>query len=45
MKFFEEPIVEVMSFEAQDVVTTSNEPVETTQPAQPDLPAMIGPCG
>ena len=36
MKLFEEPIIEVMSFEVQDVVTTSQEEV-------PDL-AMIPPC-
>lgn len=38
MKIFEEPIVEVMSFDVQDVVTTSGE-------GEPTLPALMPPCG
>ena len=37
MKLFEKPIIEVMSFEVQDVVTTSSEE------EIPDV-AMIPPC-
>ena len=37
MKFFEEPIIEVMRFEVQDVVTASGEP-------EPSMPALMPPC-
>jgi hypothetical protein len=37
MKIFEEPIIEVMNFEVQDVVTTSGEEPTVT-------PNFVGPC-
>lgn len=37
MKIFEEPIIEVMNLDIQDVVTASGEPEET-------LPVLMPPC-
>ena len=38
MKIFEAPVIEVMNFDVEDVVTTSDSTTETT------LPALIPPC-
>lgn len=37
MKLFELPVIEVLKFEIEDVVTASGE--------EPVIPAMIPPCG
>jgi len=40
MKTFEMPNVEVLKFSITDVIATSGEPVETTQPAGPIAPCI-----